>query len=249
MKTTMSAPSRVGQWLVVVLLAVAMAWLESAVVLYLRTLSQQFDPYLPDPQPLSPHLLRAEMAREAATLVMLASIGWLAAPTWRARAALALVAFGTWDIFYYVFLVPLTGWPQSLLDWDILFLLPLPWWGPVAAPMLIAGLMVAGGTLVALRDQPGQPFGPGRYSCLAAAVGGVLALYTFMQDAIRAVPDGADQLMHLRPERFNWPLFVPALALLAVPVLELAWRAAHARHADGEAVADHADTKQPNALS
>ena len=90
---------------------------------------------------------------------MLGSVGWLAGQTRRSRAALAIVAFGTWDIFYYVFLVPLTGWPRSLLDWDILFLLPLPWWGPVLAPMLIASLMVAGGTLVAIRDSPQRPSG------------------------------------------------------------------------------------------
>ena len=27
------------------------------------------------------------------------------------------------------------GWPETVLDWDILFLLPLPWWGPVIAPV------------------------------------------------------------------------------------------------------------------
>ena len=39
---------------------------------------------------------------------------------------------------YYVFLRIICGWPKSLFDWDILFLLPLPWWGPVLAPVSIA---------------------------------------------------------------------------------------------------------------
>ena len=41
----------------------------------------------------------------------------------------------------------ISGWPTSLFDWDILFLLPLPWWGPVLAPVCIAVLMIVWGTL------------------------------------------------------------------------------------------------------
>ena len=208
----------------VVIFAVAMAWVESAVVLYLRSLSQEFDPYEPVKLPLGANILRAEMVREAATLVMLGSAGWLAGRTWRSRLALAIVAFGTWDIFYYVFLVPLTHWPRSLLDWDILFLLPLPWWGPVLAPALIACLMIAGGTLVALCDSPEQPICPSRYSSLAALVGGMLAVYVFMEDALRVLPEGVENLIDLRPERFDWPLFVLALVFLSAPVAEVAWR-------------------------
>jgi hypothetical protein len=205
--------------------AVAMAWVESAVVLYLRSLSQQFDPYEPFQLPLGANILHAEMVREVATLLMLGSVGWLAGQTLRSRVALAIVAFGTWDIFYYVFLVPLTGWPRSLLDWDILFLLPLPWWGPVIAPMLIACVMIAGGTLVALRDSPEQPICPSRYPVLAALVGGTLALYVFMEDALRVLPVSVERLLDLRPERFDWPLFLLALVFLSAPVVELAWRA------------------------
>jgi hypothetical protein len=63
-----------------------------------------------------------------------------------ATSCLRRLAFGVWDIFYYVFLKVLTGWPHSLMDWDILFLLPLPWWGPVIAPVSIAVLMILWGT-------------------------------------------------------------------------------------------------------
>src|SRR6185503_14790450 len=56
--------------------------------------------------------------------------GGLAGATWPARLGYSIVAFGVWDIFYYVFLWVMTGWPTSPLDWDILFLIPLPWWGP-----------------------------------------------------------------------------------------------------------------------
>ena len=83
MNTATSRSSRFGQWLGIVLFAVAMAWVESAVVLYLRTLSQQFDPYEPFRLPLGANILRAEMVREVATLLMLGSVGWLAGQTRR----------------------------------------------------------------------------------------------------------------------------------------------------------------------
>jgi hypothetical protein len=224
MSTVALRSSKFGTWCGVVFFAVAMAWVESAVVLYLRSLSQQFDPFEPDQLPLAPGIIRAELARELATLLMLGSVGWLAGQTGRRRVALAVLAFGVWDVFYYVFLVPLTGWPRSLLDWDILFLLPLPWWGPVLAPVLIAGLMVAGGTLVAFYDSPEHPVWPSRPTRLVMSVGGALALYVFMADALRTVPQGLDKLMELRPTRFDWPLFLVALLCLSAPVVELAWR-------------------------
>ena len=134
------------RWLVVVLFAIAMAWVEAACVYYLRVLVDRVDPFQANPLPLRGVLGQVELVREAATLVMLATLGSLAGRTATARLGYAAVAFGTWDIFYYVFLRLIGGWPRSVFDWDILFLIPLPWWGPVLAPVLIASLMVVGGT-------------------------------------------------------------------------------------------------------
>src|SRR5216683_2501345 len=136
------------RWCVVVLFAIAMAWVEAAVVLYLRTLTNRIEPYQPNPLPEFEALDLPEMVREGATLIMVLTVGWLAGRRPRTRVAYAAVAFGVWDIFYYVFLRLLTGWPHSLRDWDILFLLPLPWWGPVLAPVSIALLMILWGTMV-----------------------------------------------------------------------------------------------------
>ena len=66
------------RWWVVVLFAVAMAWVESAAVLYLRTLIGRIDPYQPNPLPSFGGFAMAEVIREAATMVMLAGAGWLA---------------------------------------------------------------------------------------------------------------------------------------------------------------------------
>ena len=126
-------------WLIVVVFAIAMAWLESATVYYLRVLVGRLDPYQPNPLPIHGALGSVELVREAATLVMLLTVGMLAGRTWPTRLGYSAIAFGVWDIFYYVFLKVIYDWPKSLFDWDILFLLPLPWWGPVLAPMSHSG--------------------------------------------------------------------------------------------------------------
>jgi hypothetical protein len=204
------------KWFVVVLFAAAMAWVESAVVVYLRTLIDRLIPYQPEPLPLFTGLGHIELGREAATLVMLATVGWLAGRTRRDKIAYAAIAFGTWDIFYYIYLVPMSGWPRSLSDWDILFLLPLPWWGPVLAPVSIALLCVIGGTLITQRDLFPRPS-----SWLAAFLGAIIALYTFMADVIRVAAQGERAIRSVLPTQFEWALFIAAFALMGLPIVEM----------------------------
>ncbi len=209
------------KWWVVAGYAMAMAWVESAVVYYLRTMVDRIEPYQPYPLPVMGDLVRAELIREAATLVMLFTVGCLAGKNWRSRWAYFWIAFGVWDIFYYVFLKVLTPWPHSLLDWDILFLLPLPWWGPVLAPVSIAILMIWWGTL-ASQCEPPNSGGQRRWVWGLSGVGAVLALYVFMADAIQAASGGEEALRRMLPTTFQWPLFSVALLLMAVPVVDLA---------------------------
>jgi hypothetical protein len=210
------------RWLVVVLYAIAMAWVEAAVVYYLRSLIDRIEPYQPYPLPIAGGFGEAELIREIATLIMLFTVGWLAGATWRARLGYSVVAFGVWDIFYYVFLRVMTGWPKSLLDWDILFLIPLPWWGPVWAPTSIALLMILWGTFMTkVRRFPVS--GNAQWKFLAlGGIGAALALFTFMADAIRTADQGTDALRNMLPVCFNWPLFGVALVLMALPVADVA---------------------------
>jgi len=212
------------RWAWVVGFAAAMAWVEAAVVVYLRTLIDRIEPYQFDPLPSSAGFAQIEMVREAATLLMLLAAGWLAGGTRRSRWAYALLAFGMWDVLYYACLRIMIGWPASLASWDILFLLPLPWWGPVLAPVAIACLMILGGTLVAWFDSPERPLSPSRLAWTLGLAGAALALYVFMADAIRAVPGGVPAVRAVLPASFNWRLFLPALALMATPVADVAWQ-------------------------
>jgi hypothetical protein len=211
--------------LIVSIFSISMAWVEAAVVLDLRVLVGRLQPYQPNPLPHFGGLSQAEIIREAATLVMLFAVGWLAGDRPRTRFAYSAVAFGLWDIFYYLFLIPLTGWPNSLLDWDILFLLPVPWWGPVIAPVAISILMIAGGLLVIWIGGRARP------ACLNAGLfasgvlGAGLMFYAFTADGLAATGRGLDAVRQLLPAIFRWSVFLPGWLLMATPVAAMSVQA------------------------
>jgi hypothetical protein len=205
-----------------IIFAIAMAWMEAAVVIYLRTIVDRIDPYQANPLPLYGDLGGVELIREAATLLMLLSVGWLSGRTTRSRLSFTAIAFGVWDVFYYIFLWMMGPWPSSLLDWDILFLLPLPWWGPVLAPVLIALLLVIGGLMIVTLEERGTPIRMNKKSIVIAFSGALLALYAFMEDALAVLPGGIESLRSVLPTSFNWPLFIFALVLMSIPGMEMA---------------------------
>ncbi len=211
------------RWFSVVAFAIGMAWVEAASVYYLRAIVGRIEPYQENPLPFVGILGSVELVREAATLVMLLTVGMIAARTWPRRLGYTAIAFGVWDVFYYVFLRVMTGWPKSVFDWDILFLLPLPWWGPVIAPVSIAFLMIVWGTFATQSaDRPAMAV----FTRTAWSIGGLgiaLALYVFMADSIRLLSAGHDVTANL-PTSFNWAVFCVAFALMTAPVAQIGWR-------------------------
>ena len=122
--------------------AAAMGYMESAVVVYLRALYYPagFHIITQESLKLIPlKMLFTEEGREFATIVMLVSLSILVEKkNILRRIAYFLFAFSIWDIFYYVWLRVLIGWPETLLTNDVLFLIPHPWVGPVLAPVIIS---------------------------------------------------------------------------------------------------------------
>lgn len=136
-------------------LALVFGWIEASAVVYLREISVRESAlygttYLADlPITLASlpgRLVALEMAREACTLVLLASVGWLAGRRPADRIGAFIAAFGIWDLTYYAVLRLVTGFPGSISTWDILFMIPSPWVAPVWAPVTVATLFVLAGT-------------------------------------------------------------------------------------------------------
>lgn len=218
---TTQRKSNWSRWFLVAIYAIAMAWVESAVVFYLRSMINRIEPHQPDPFPIIGGFGWVELLREFATIVMLFTVGILAGRTWRARLGYFAIGFGVWDILYYVFLKIICGWPHSLLDWDVLFLLPMPWWGPVLAPVLISLLMIFWGTF-ASQFEPTSPPSLANWPVWVLNFAGVLlALYVFMADTLAAAPRGVQAVCSVVPEKFNWPLFSLALLLMSAPLMRL----------------------------
>ena len=156
------------------LFGTAFGYLEAAVVSYLRSLHepvvQRFYPnrapgdlfplltldQIRTEAPQQMETLAVEIGREVATLAMLAAIALAVARNAGQWAAAFVIAFGTWDITFYLFLRTLLGWPASLFTWDILFLVPVPWVGPVLAPVLVSVAMIVVGICHLRREASGN---------------------------------------------------------------------------------------------
>jgi hypothetical protein len=188
-----------------------MAYVESAVVVYLRALYYPHGFAFPL-APLPPDMVAIEIGREVATLVMLLSVAVLAGRERWERLLAFCVSFGVWDLFYYVWLWLLLGWPPSLLTWDVLFLIPVPWTGPVLAPMVVSVLLVVGGLLLWRKGARGEPVRFPIPLRILALAGALLVLGSFVLD-FRLV------LRQMEPPPFRWGLFGTGVSLSVVALV------------------------------
>ncbi len=162
--------------------AAAFGLVEAAVVVYTRWL------YYPKgfafPVSVPPiEFLKVELWRELATLAMLGAAGALAGRNRWQKFAFFMWAFGVWDIFYYLWLNLFIGWPASLFDPDILFLIPVTWWGPVLSPCIVAISMCAAALMIVRRDEAGNAPNPKPLEIFCVSAGALIILYTYMADA------------------------------------------------------------------
>lgn len=207
-------------WLAV--FAVAMGFLEGIVVIYLREI------YYPAgfdfPLKLMPQeLVRIEWIREIATLVMLATVGIIAGRNNLQRLLYFLFAFGVWDIVYYIALKLLIGWPASLLTWDILFLIPWSWLGPVLAPVISSVTMIFMALLIIGREEKGSRVKLQPLDWILIFSGAAIILYSYLVDVLKLIIESSmlasessateyEQLITLIlnyiPDNYNWLLFI-----------------------------------------
>lgn len=209
----------------ITIFGIAVGYLESSVVIYLREL------YYPSGFnfPLSTmkdKTALTEVLRELSTLIILLSIAHLAGTNQRQRFAWFFYCFAVWDIFYYVFLKILIDWPESILTWDVLFLIPTTWTGPVIAPVIVSFTMIILAVLLLWLDTrfPASIIHIGVFIFLIAGAG--LIFLSFIWDYslfmlrhctiseifdIQKVQQAIQQYI---PMQFNWWLFFAGLLLI-----------------------------------
>ena len=202
-----------------VLFGVAFGYLEAAVVSYLRTIHaptvQRFYPgrnpgdlfpllTLEQTRTIAPEQMRTiaiEVGREAATLIMLAAIALAVCRDSGEWAAAFAIAFGVWDILFYVFLKVLLDWPASLATWDILFLIPVPWVGPVLAPVIVSMSMIGAGVWHLRR-----PVVLRAWNWTGITLGALVIIVSFTLDYPNILRGGM-------PRPFHWSIFLAGEAL------------------------------------
>jgi hypothetical protein len=215
------------------LFAIAMGFMESAVVIYLRELYYQSGFEFPL-KIIPPFIGKVEFMREVGTIVMLVGIGIVAGRTKLQRFAYFVLAFAIWDLCYYLFLYICLGWPQSLSTWDILFLVPVPWVGPVWAPCLLSLLMIIGSVHIIKRTEFNAGFTVSTVHWWMLISGAFICIVSFMWDyllfshtkhgAWSVFSDTAlfSEIEDYVPQTFNYALFlVGFLPMLGSVVLSM----------------------------
>jgi hypothetical protein len=194
----------------VILFTMAFAYIESSVVVYLRVIFHPDGFSFPLPvyvlNPLWRRLILTEIGREAATLVIIVTGGWLFGRNTRQRWAYALVIFSIWDLFYYIWLKVLLDWPASLMDWDILFLIPMTWASPVLYPVLVSLAMFAVAIIILHRSQADRPVRLRKPEAIALVAGCAIIVLSFCIGGSHVTESNF-------ADYFYWPLFAAGYGL------------------------------------
>ena len=222
----------------ITLFSIAMGFLETAVVVYLRAIYYPggFDFPLVN---MNNTIALTELGREAATIIMLAGIGILTGKNPTQRFAFFLYSFAIWDIFYYVFLKVLLDWPASFFTWDILFLIPLPWVGPVICPCIISLSMILLAIVLIYFNEKNPSFKINSREWLLFITGSVVVILSFIIDCYEYImsyhsanpsPIGEGQgvgpaIAHYSPHHFDWWIFWPGQALILAAISLFFFRA------------------------
>lgn len=217
-------------WLTI--FSIAMGYLESAVVVYLRELYYPAGFRFPL-NPMGKDIVTTEFWREIATIIMLLGVAILAGKNAVQRLAFFIISFALWDIFYYVFLYVLLGWPPSLLTWDILFLVPVPWVGPVLSVLIITILMTIHACLMVFFDKSGTDARVDMKEWLLLVTGSILVILSWTRDYFNYLrinnPDTSLWSLYSKdalfeepqkyvPQSFNWLLYAGGTLVLLIAI-------------------------------
>ncbi|MFC2093529.1 hypothetical protein ACFLSV_06480 [Bacteroidota bacterium] len=228
-----------GLFVKIGIFAIAMGILEAIVVVYIRKLYYPagFDFPL---KATSPELVHTELIREITTIIMLAIIALIAGKNLLQEFSYFIYCFGIWDIFYYLGLKIFLNWPPSLLTWDVLFLIPVPWIGPVLAPIICSLTMIFLAMCIVYLQEKGYVVRLKFSDWALIIVGGAVIFSTFIWDYTSIIISGGflseywtlvtnkqfqSIVTKYIPAYYNWYLFAVGEILIITAVLLIIKRA------------------------
>lgn len=210
------------RFITVVLFSIAFAYIEAAVVVYLRTIFYPNGFHFPleifGTTPIWRKFLLTEIGREAATLVIIVTGSLISGQNKQQRTAYFLTIFAVWDLFYYVWLKVLIDWPASIMDWDVLFLIPITWASPVLAPVLVSLAMLVFAGVILYLDSEQRAVRLNRFEGLGFFVACLIVVVSFCIAGLHITELGFESY-------FYWPIFWPGIILAILLFFECVLRA------------------------
>ncbi len=205
---------------------------ESIVVVYLRKI------YYPNGfefplAVISEQIINIELFREVCTLIMLLSVAWLTANNKNQIFPFFLFSFAVWDIVYYIGLKIILNWPSSFFTWDILFLIPVPWVGPVISPIIVSLTMICLSLIILYTQKNNSNFKLRIYEWLLIYLGAVLIFISFIWDyakfiienlsnkiSISAEINNSLALIYSRyvPTYFHWDIYIVGIISIYISI-------------------------------
>lgn len=182
------------------LFAVAMGLLEAICVVYIRKIFFPPDGNITN-APILGFNFTLEAIRETMTIIMLTTTSILAAFNWRTRLAMFFLAFGIWDIFYYIGLKIFLDWPATIMDWDTLFLIPVAWYSPIIIPVLISTYFISGSIFIIIHEGNGTKLKFSFSVVLLQLLGFAVWFYSFVKNSAVISENGYSNV------EYSWALF------------------------------------------
>ena len=161
---------------------IAFGYIEAVIVIYLRKI------YYPDgfrfPIVLADiDIAAVEMLRELMTLILILAVAELTFRTFLKKFAACMIIFGIWDI---------------------LFLIPLPWVGPVLAPVLVSLALIYAGIVILVDMNRGYKFQFDKRFWIMEIIAGIIIIISFMIS-------GTVVINQTIPASFPWIIFLVGL--------------------------------------
>ena len=172
-----------GKYVGLVLFSIFLGFTQASVAFYLRkNLGIEGDPFPLRNHPESPlgAFSQIESYREITTLFMIIITSLMCSQRPLYRFLVFTFILGFCVMSYYVFLRLFSGWPGSLMSFDIIFLFPSLWIAPVLATIILAFTMASASGILLYAARNKSLRSPELLEWLLVFSGGMIVMYAFL---------------------------------------------------------------------